>query len=256
MTAHYDARRGAAGSHRAVRERRCRERRGARRRRPFQRPSAIARSRGARPSRGRCWRRFDPCSALDSLVLRHALRVAIVTAVAVWLAGALHLPRGYWVTITAVIILQPYTGATTLKAVQRVIGTVARRHSHRGARRAVPRHPGDSRAVVHLRGRERRAAADQLHGVLGLSHADVRPAGGGERGRLAPGDACACINTLLGGALALLGARLLWPAPEWKRLPTYMAAALRANRDYLRTVVRIFADRSDAAGRRDARASA
>jgi uncharacterized membrane protein YccC len=55
-------------------------------------------------------------------------------------------------------------------------------------------------------------------------------------------------NTLLGGVLALLGARLLWPAPEWARLPSYMAAALRANRDYLRTVVSIFADRSDAAG--------
>jgi len=56
------------------------------------------------------------------------------------------------------------------------------------------------------------------------------------------------INTLLGGALALLGARLLWPAPEWRRLPTYLAAALRANRDYLQTVVRSFPDRSDAAG--------
>jgi uncharacterized membrane protein YccC len=56
------------------------------------------------------------------------------------------------------------------------------------------------------------------------------------------------IDTLLGGTLAFFGARLLWPAPEWKRLPTYMAAALRANRDYLRTVVRIFPDRSDAAG--------
>jgi uncharacterized membrane protein YccC len=56
-------------------------------------------------------------------------------------------------------------------------------------------------------------------------------------------------NTLLGGVLAVLGARLLWPAPEWARLPTFMAAVLRANRDYLRTVVSSFADRSDAAGR-------
>ena len=31
------------------------------------------------------------------------------------------------------------------------------------------------------------------------------------------------INTLLGGALALVGARLLWPTPEWNRLPAYMA---------------------------------
>jgi uncharacterized membrane protein YccC len=42
-------------------------------------------------------------------------------------------------------------------------------------------------------------------------------------------------NTLLGGALALLGAWLLWPAPEWERLPTYMATVLASES-------RIFAD--------------
>jgi uncharacterized membrane protein YccC len=56
------------------------------------------------------------------------------------------------------------------------------------------------------------------------------------------------LNTLLGGAIALLGARLLWPSPEWTRLPSYMAAALRANRDYLDTVLALFADRGESAG--------
>jgi len=57
------------------------------------------------------------------------------------------------------------------------------------------------------------------------------------------------LDTLLGGVLALLGARFLWPAPEWTRLPNSLAAALRANKEYLRTVVRFFPDRSDTAGR-------
>jgi uncharacterized membrane protein YccC len=57
------------------------------------------------------------------------------------------------------------------------------------------------------------------------------------------------MNTLLGGALALLGSRLLWPSPEKTRLPGYMASALRANRDYLDRVVTLFDDRSETAGR-------
>jgi uncharacterized membrane protein YccC len=56
------------------------------------------------------------------------------------------------------------------------------------------------------------------------------------------------VNTLLGGALALLGSRLLWPSPEWSRLPGYMATSLRANRDYLRSVVNLYGDRSEQAG--------
>jgi uncharacterized membrane protein YccC len=44
------------------------------------------------------------------------------------------------------------------------------------------------------------------------------------------------VNTLIGGALGLLGAWLLWPSPERNRLPELMAAALLACRDHLRLV--------------------
>jgi len=44
------------------------------------------------------------------------------------------------------------------------------------------------------------------------------------------------LNTLLGGALALLGAWLLWPSPERRRFPELAAAALRADGAYLREV--------------------
>jgi uncharacterized membrane protein YccC len=186
--------------------------------------------------------------AHDSLVLRHALRVAIVTAAAVLIAGVLRLPRGYWVTVTAVIILQPYTGATTLRAVQRVIGTVV--GGILTAALGALFH--DIRAILVLSF----IFAAVSVAVLPLNYTAfsifltptfvlLAEASAGDW-HLAT---VRVTNTLLGGGLALLGARLLWPAPEWARLPIYLAAALRANRDYLRTVVRIFPDRSDAAGR-------
>jgi len=185
--------------------------------------------------------------APDSLVLRHAVRVALVVATAVLLAGVLRLPRGYWVTVTVVIILQPYTGATTLKAVQRVIGTVV------GAMltAALGALFHDIRAILVLSF----IFAGVSVALLPINYTAfsvfltptfvlLAEASAGDW-HLAT---VRVVNTLLGGGLALLGARLLWPAPEWERLPTYMAAALRANRDYLRTVVQFFADRSDAAG--------
>jgi uncharacterized membrane protein YccC len=185
--------------------------------------------------------------AIDSLVLRHAVRVAIVTATAVLLAGALHLPRGYWVTVTAVIILQPYTGATTLRAVQRVIGTVIGGILTAGLGAVFH----DIRAILVFSF----IFAAVSVALLPINYAAfsvfltptfvlLAEASAGDW-HLA---SIRVFDTVLGGALALLGARLLWPAPEWTRLPAYMAASLRANRDYLRTVVSSFADRSDAAG--------
>ena len=184
----------------------------------------------------------------DSLVLRHALRVALVTTAAVLLAGVLRLPRGYWVTVTAVIILQPYTGVTTQRAVQRVIGTVV--GGLLTAALGALFH--DIRAILVLSF----VFAAVSVAVLPLNYTAfsvfltptfvlLAEASAGDW-HLA---SVRVMNTILGGALALFGVRLLWPAPEWQRLPVSLAAALRANREYLRTVVRIFADRSDAAGR-------
>ncbi|HEX7242702.1 MAG TPA: FUSC family protein, partial [Longimicrobiaceae bacterium] len=50
------------------------------------------------------------------------------------------------------------------------------------------------------------------------------------------------VNNLLGGALALAGTALLWPAPERDQLPAEVAAVLRADRDYLRQAVARLAD--------------
>src|SRR5262249_48671516 len=60
----------------------------------------------------------------DSVVLQHALRIGLVTTLAVLVTTLLRLNHGYWVTLTVVVILQPYGGATRQKAFQRVAGTI------------------------------------------------------------------------------------------------------------------------------------
>jgi hypothetical protein len=110
----------------------------------------------------------------DSLVLRHALRLGTGDGscrARRWLGRP---PARILGDLTVVIILQPYTGATTLKAVQRVIGTVVGGILTAALGAAFSRCASDSRDVVRLRRRQRGAPAHQLHGILGLSHADVR----------------------------------------------------------------------------------
>lgn len=60
-----------------------------------------------------------------SAIMRHALRVSIASAAAVAMTSAFHIGRGYWLTLTVIIILQPYTSTTLQKGLQRVGGTIA-----------------------------------------------------------------------------------------------------------------------------------
>jgi uncharacterized membrane protein YccC len=186
--------------------------------------------------------------APDSLVLRHALRVGIVTAAAVALTAALGLTRGYWVTITAVIILQPYAGATSLRAMQRVLGTIvggaltavlaAVFHDSAAILAMVFVFSGVSVALLPLNYAAFSVFLTPTFVLLAEANAgDWHLAG------------LRIVNTLLGGALALAGTWLLWPTRESERLPAYLSAMLEAMRRYLAEVVARFDDRGESAGR-------
>jgi uncharacterized membrane protein YccC len=172
---------------------------------------------------------------LSSLALRHALRVAIVTAVAVLLARLLNLPRGYWVTITVLIILQPFVGTTLIKTLQRVVGTVAGAlltaslvalvHDPRGLLVIV--FVFAAVCVAYLR-------VNYLIYSIFLTPTFVLLA------EMSAGDwhlaQLRAVNTMLGAALALAGSWLLWPTPERDRFPELAAAVLRAIASHLRVL--------------------
>jgi uncharacterized membrane protein YccC len=183
----------------------------------------------------------------ESLIFRYAMRVAVVVSLAVALGELLDLKRGYWMTITVIVILQPYTGVTMQRALQRVAGTVL--GGLLTAALGALFH--DPRAILALSF----VFAATCVALLPVNYAAfsifltptfvlLAEAGAGDW-HLA---STRVINTLLGGVLALLGSRLLWPSPEKSRLPGYMATALRANRNYLDRVLTLFDDRSETAG--------
>ena len=181
----------------------------------------------------------------QSLVLHHALRVATVTSLAVLITGLLRLPHGYWVTLTVVVILQPYTGATTQKAMQRVAGTIV--GALAAAVLTILFH--GSVAILILIGVFTAACI----AFLPLNYGAYAVFGTPAFVMLAELTASEwnlsglrVVNTLIGGGLALAGSRWLWPGAERDRLPEFAAAALRANREYLRLAVDMIARGADA----------
>jgi uncharacterized membrane protein YccC len=184
----------------------------------------------------------------DSVVLRFALRVGIVTAAAVALTAALDLKRGYWITITAVMILQPYTGTTSVRAVQRVLGTVVGGVLTAGLA-ALFHDPLAIFALVFVFALLSVALLPLNYAAFSVfltptfvllaeaSTGDWHLAG------------VRILNTVLGGGLALAGSQLLWPSPESERLPAYLAQTITALRNYLALVVQRFDDRSEDASR-------
>ncbi len=174
--------------------------------------------------------------APGSLVARHALRLAVGVTGAHLLSTALGLPRGYWMTLTTAVILQPYAGATMHRALQRVIGTI-------------------------LGGVLAAALTTVVHGALAVSLVLVplcvmtiaaRPLGYTwfvmfltplfviitEGTHTDPRLAFVrMLNTLLGGALALASGAALWPDWEGDSLNDALAAAVQAVRAYLRAAL-------------------
>ncbi|RKH10333.1 FUSC family protein [Corallococcus sp. CA047B] len=173
----------------------------------------------------------------ESVVFRHALRLGLTATVATALAEGLGLNHWYWVTITVIVVLQPYAGLTTEKGLQRVAGTLLGSVLAMGLVHVLPERWMMLAIIVVLIcvSVSVRPLNFTVFQVL-LAPALVLLA------EIQTGDwqlaGVRILNTLLGGALALLGIRLLWPSPEHARFPEEVASVLRADRDYFREVAR------------------
>ncbi|MDZ8258325.1 FUSC family protein [Nostoc sp. ChiQUE01b] len=173
----------------------------------------------------------------DSVLFRHALRLALITTFAELLASLFQLPRGYWITLTALVALKPNFGGTSETTVQRVIGTIL---------------GGIIGIVLILLVKNQLASAVCFlllvfvaMSVRSLSYSifiilltpaiilllNIISAGGWKVGVLR------IFDSLAGGALALLGSYLLFPRWERQQLPAQLEKTIRANLSYFQQVI-------------------
>src|SRR5919202_3498234 len=172
----------------------------------------------------------------DSVLFRHALRLALIVTMAEFLASLLQVPRGYWITLTAVVALKPSFGDTSGRTVQRVVGTTL--GGIIGIALVVLIHNPVAILVCIL------VLLVIAMSVRSLSYGtfiallapvvilllNVTSQGGWEIGALR------IVDSLIGGTLALLGSYLLFPSWERQQLPTQLVKTIRANLAYFQQV--------------------
>ena len=174
---------------------------------------------------------------LQSTLFRHALRLAIVATVAEGIASLLPIPRGYWVTLTAVVALKPNYGGTAQTTIQRVLGTLL--GGVIGIALLILVHNpwligGWILALLAIAVAVRPLSFSLFVTLLTpaiILLLNVTSHGGWQVGvaRIA--------DSLLGGVLALMGSYLLFPRWERQQLPTQLAKTLQANLAYFQQVI-------------------
>lgn len=173
------------------------------------------------------------CFDRRSLVGRHALRYGLVLGVAVAIDKGFALPFGYWIPLTASVVLRPYAGSTLQRAGQRLLGTAT------GIAAGM--------ALMSLAATTAAKTALMLTAfflclavlpidyalAIGFLSAGIVPFEALLAGARAPEvGVLRLLATLLGGALALAGGFLLWPSFESRGLPARLSTALRAMATY------------------------
>jgi uncharacterized membrane protein YccC len=183
------------------------------------------------------WRTIRNNLSFESDGFRHALRLGVIAILGQSIATVLHLPRGYWITVTILFILKPNFGGTLQRAVLRLTGTVL---------------GGLIAAALSLTIQEEVILIAILP-VLAFVALSVRPINYGlytlaltpmimvmlDVGHTANWETSflRVLHTFVGGILAVVGGYLLFPVWEKQKLPGELAAAIKANADFLRGIL-------------------
>lgn len=173
-----------------------------------------------------------------SVAFRHALRCAVCLSVALLASRLWQLPHGYWLPMTAAIVLRPDFAATFNFGLLRVVGTVLGLVLTTALLHFTPDEPWAHLALMALLCMAFRYLATAHYGiavaaltgtvVILLSFEGVH-SGAAVQARV--------INTALGSGMALL-AYVLWPTWERGRARAALADMLEAYADYLRALAR------------------
>lgn len=187
-------------------------------------------------------RRLRAAMSPASPAFRHAIRLAVVIPLATVISAALPWQRGYWLPLTALIVLKPDFAATVSRGVARVIGTAAGVLA--GAVIVATLHPAGALLIVLIA-----ASAWLSYTVFAANYAIyaffltayvILSISAGEASAVSTVENRG-IDTLIGGGLAIL-AYLVWPTWEARTLQAATAERFEAIRQYLDAVLHAYLD--------------
>jgi uncharacterized membrane protein YccC len=178
----------------------------------------------------------------SSAAFRHAVRLAVILAIAEALGHVLPWQRGYWITLTAVVVLRPDYASTAQRGLARVGGTALGVMVSGLLLSAF--HPAGAVlavlvAIATWAAYTTFAASYALYSfaVTAIVVLLLTPLGGNELTTVADRG----LDTIVGGVLAMIG-YAAWPSWERETLATSTARLLDALGDYAAVVLRAYAD--------------
>lgn len=169
----------------------------------------------------------------DAMLLRHSLRVMLVAAVGVTMYYVFNIPRGYWIVLTIMVVLQPDFGTTRQKSTERLLGTLA--GAILGSLLLMhPFHPSFLVVAIavccflfiYFQSRNYKLSVLFVTMMLVAMLEVAEPIDW----HIA---AYRLLSTAIGGSMAIAAAYLLWPSWERMLFPVRMAKAIRLNKNYL-----------------------
>ncbi|HTU68892.1 MAG TPA: FUSC family protein [Candidatus Baltobacteraceae bacterium] len=179
---------------------------------------------------------------LDSTYGRHAVRMAVVLVAAGVLADALPLARGYWVTLTAALVLRPDFTSTLSRGIARIAGTILGAAAATALVLAVPDTPHVYLGLAMFFAAISYAAFQLNYGLFSLAVTAYvvfilsllgTPEAAAVENRL--------LATLIGGALAMIS-YLIWPTWESPQTKTHLRTLIEYGIAYARLLLAGLAD--------------
>jgi len=173
-----------------------------------------------------------------SVAFRHAVRTAVCLSAALWISRLLQLPHGYWLPMTAAIVLRPDFAATFSFGLLRVVGTVLGLVLTTVLLHITPSEPWTHLVLMAVLCMGFRYLATAHYGIAVAALTGtvvILLSFGGVNSGAAVMDRV--INTALGCGMALL-AYIAWPTWERGRARAALAVMLDAYVSYLHALAR------------------
>ena len=173
----------------------------------------------------------------ESAFGRHAVRLAVVLPTAAVLAEVLPIQRGYWITLTAALVLRPDFTTTLSRGVARIVGTILGAVAATALVLAVPDTPHVYLALAAFFAAISYAAFQLNYALFSLTITAYvvfllsllgTPESAAVQNRL--------IATTVGGILAMLS-YLIWPTWESPRTVAGLSTLVDASLDFTRLLL-------------------
>ena len=183
--------------------------------------------------------------SLKSPIFKHSLRLALVVMVGYAIGAYFSLQNAYWILLTIIVIMRPNYGLTKERSKQRILGTLFGGIIATGIVLLFPNTTLYAILAIlclvlafSMVQRNYKTSATFITLSVVFIYALLKP-------DVLNVIQFRVIDTIIGAGLAALGNAILWPSWEVFNIKSVITQSLKANKDYLLEIQKIYQDKGE-----------